>query len=787
MAELPAPGSKRRRLRGSCDICKQRKVRCDSSVMPNNRCSNCIAFNSECTHSNAFIPKAPESSQESRNKTPQAHVDAIVSQSTSYIAAADIHHVLLLVSHYARSLEKELSACRRSHSSSYSDSSSSPPTDHLKNEAQSEDDDLFVNGVLTERFERFILDSDRNRFFGKSSHVELIKAAIDVKKQHAEDEVCTRELLPPTRRPQFWDCSWEHEHFAPKEVLPPLIFPEGDLLQSLVSIYFARVNILFGLLHRPTFEKGIAAGLHFVDRQFGSTVLAVCAVAAKHSDDPRVLLHGTDTTLSAGWRYFRQLQPIRTRLTKTATLYEIQLICMYVLYLQGSSVPEGCWPLAGAGVRYAQDVGVHRKNRYDDRILDEQWKRAFWCLITIDTLASTICGRPRATCSSDYDLDYPVECDDEFWEPADPSLAFKQPPGKPSVMTHVVMYMKLIEIIGMAQQTIYSVRKEKKPEGWIQGVVEELDSALNTWIDSMPDHLRWDPYMEDPIFAAQSATLYACYYQAQIQVHRLFVTNKTSPSHIYPSLAICANSARCCSHVMDVASRRLGYFLGNPHVLNAIFDSGVFLLMNVFQAGRLAGHSTDPQKCLQDLETCLRILGMYECRWQVAGRQHDMLTELMSAMHVDWPIVPNPLKRGRQDDYGEPPPITNTGEPDLNQIDAPSFDYVSHAGSQYYPDIDLSFTLPMHSEDLGRLPVYEPFNWEGTSTSLEPPLPSEFEQPHNISGLPMVASNQAHLYPTPDYPHHDPALLTEIPPGYDWEEWAKYLSSVQELMHPLDG
>jgi hypothetical protein len=55
-----------------------------------------------------------------------------------------------------------------------------------------------------------------------------------------------------------------------------------------------------------------------------------------------------------------------------------------------------------------------------------------------------------------YDLDYPVECDDEFWEPADPSLAFKQPPGKPSVMTHVVMYMKLIEIIGMAQQTIVS-------------------------------------------------------------------------------------------------------------------------------------------------------------------------------------------------------------------------------------------------------------------------------------------------------------------------------------------
>ncbi|KAJ7654343.1 hypothetical protein B0H17DRAFT_1099789, partial [Mycena rosella] len=42
----------------------------------------------------------------------------------------------------------------------------------------------------------------------------------------------------------------------------------------------------------------------------GSTVLAVCAVASKYSDDPRVLLEGTNTRLSSGWKYFCQLEPL---------------------------------------------------------------------------------------------------------------------------------------------------------------------------------------------------------------------------------------------------------------------------------------------------------------------------------------------------------------------------------------------------------------------------------------------------------------------------------------------
>lgn len=268
---------------------------------------------------------------------------AITSQSTGYISDADLRQVLSDVASYARRLEQDASSRRRSLSLSASESSlDTPSPGSSQNEPSSDDDDLFVNGALIERFERFVLDSYRNRFFGKSSHVKLIKTAVEAKKKVEDNTLRNRNA--PTRRSIFWrspvrfissrwsnrySClQWEHDDLTLPQFLPPLIFPEPDLLQSLVTIYFSHVNIFTCLLHQPTFETGLRAGYHLADRQFGATVMAVCAVAAKYSDDPRVLMEGTNTQLSSGWKYIRQVQPIRTSLIRTATLYEAQLICV---------------------------------------------------------------------------------------------------------------------------------------------------------------------------------------------------------------------------------------------------------------------------------------------------------------------------------------------------------------------------------------------------------------------------------------------------------------------------
>ena len=55
-----------------------------------------------------------------------------------------------------------------------------------------------------------------------------------------------------------------------------------------------------------------------------------------------------------------------------------------------------------------------------------------------------------------FDLDLPVECDDEYWSPPDPKDAFKQPSGKPSKMSYFIAYLKLSQILAFALRTIVS-------------------------------------------------------------------------------------------------------------------------------------------------------------------------------------------------------------------------------------------------------------------------------------------------------------------------------------------
>jgi hypothetical protein len=47
-----------------------------------------------------------------------------------------------------------------------------------------------------------------------------------------------------------------------------------------------------------------------------------------------------------------------------------------------------------------------------------------------------------------YDLDYPVECDDEYWDLPDSSKSFQQPPDKPSIISYFNCFLRLIEMMG---------------------------------------------------------------------------------------------------------------------------------------------------------------------------------------------------------------------------------------------------------------------------------------------------------------------------------------------------
>lgn len=57
-----------------------------------------------------------------------------------------------------------------------------------------------------------------------------------------------------------------------------------------------------------------------------------------------------------------------------------------------------------------------------------------------------------------FDVDLPTEVDDEYWENEhEPEQAFKQPPGKPSLLSYFISLIKLIQILAVALRTIVSL------------------------------------------------------------------------------------------------------------------------------------------------------------------------------------------------------------------------------------------------------------------------------------------------------------------------------------------
>ena len=82
--------------------------------------------------------------------------------------------------------------------------------------------------------------------------------------------------------------------------------------------------------------------------------------------------------------------------------------------------------------------------------------------------------------------------------------------------------------------------------------------------------MRWDSNQPLNPFLYQSAFIHSTFYYLQIQIHRPFIHRTTSLS--FPSLAICTNAARTCSHLLD--AKGPGWMYPYPN----IFVEWAFLL-----------------------------------------------------------------------------------------------------------------------------------------------------------------------------------------------------------------
>ncbi|KAJ7758574.1 fungal-specific transcription factor domain-containing protein [Mycena maculata] len=603
--EWQTPNARQRKpqLR-SCDMCRQRKIRCNTPSLPEGKCSNCISFGSPCTYLNPVRKRGPKSKlvEELRRKN----------------AALEAQLQKTICSHCSQPLQSRPPSAFQHVSPASETTSTDPPSEEDDSQAE-----------LTDRFRQMNTAGVKDEFFGSASGYALVNNAMTKKEQLLGRPA----VAPHSRRAVFFRLlPWEKEFYDQR---PHYVYPQYDLIDALVELYFINVHPTFPVLHRPSFERCVAKEVYLSDPGFGAVLLAVLAIASRYSNDPRVLVEG-EGSLSAGWKFVAQVQIVRKYFDPT--INEAQFYCLLTLFTIGTSAPQVSWLYLGLGIRFLQHRGEHRRKREGHNFEDELWNRAFWSFFILDRMSGTFLGRPAAIHMDDYDVEPPLEVDDECLE-----QGFTQPLGKPSQLSFFVYFLRLCEILGDALRRLYATKKLKTRMGWMgteweQRTVAELDTAMNKFLDSIPPHLRWDANRQG-IFFDQSALIYVIYYYAQITIHRPYIDKRNALAA--PSLAICTNAARSALYIADIWITRLQR-VAPAFLHNAVFVSAVILLLNIFGSKR-AGLALDTRKDLEYVGVALDILNISETRCHRAGRMGDMIRELMSSDGS----LPKPAPRDR--------------------------------------------------------------------------------------------------------------------------------------------
>ncbi|KAJ7304700.1 fungal-specific transcription factor domain-containing protein [Mycena albidolilacea] len=770
---------KKRRVQRACDVCRRKKTACDGS--PGDPCSTCIEANLDCTFVEASVKRPPPKSY-LEMQAQLEHSEALVRQLRAELANA----------HFANSSSTTLSTSA-SNSPPETDKASGSNTDFdmptamlnimratldsLTLPKPLHEEDLAEVGIA-DKFENLSMSADTgghsHRFLGKSSGIGLVNAALNFKKDVNGDRYPEQSLGDhskrhadtwTSRRLRYW--TWKPlDTGGPMRRAFAFMFPSYPLMSELIDLYFTHSNMYLPLLHRPTFERSVAKGLHLRDDGFAGTLLLVCAIASRWSMDPATAEKG----LECGWEWFDQVPLAGNRLLSRPTLYDLQHYCLAALFLEASSMPQAWWTLVGVGLRLAQDIGVHRRKGAVEvpTVESELYKRAFWVLLYLERTFSCSLGR---TCSVEYDefdIDPLIECDDEFWE--HPTHPFQQPAGVPSRVTFFNILMRLNHILSFCLRMMYSLRKVPAlcpfTDAWLEDAVADMDSALNKWRGQIPGHLRWDSTRKDPVFFDQSVVLL-----------------KSAPTAL-PSLAACTSAARACATLVDIQRQRTGNVTTILN-LNAAFTSGLILLLKIL-SGMRTGMLPDSSRDMVHVHNCMEIVRMYEDRWQNAGML-DTLAELASVGRLPHPNSQTPAGPNSHSPYHN---INRTGERASGQYadhppsadDATSIFLGPQSSSQSF-DPPLQFHAP-----------YAPGPYYADGVGADPGMlqfvPSSFD-----SSVPFQSGTfqrEEMLYPDPAQASRElesmmiidsdaMAVWTNAPMGLVVDDWGAYFSNFNEI------
>ncbi|PPQ63989.1 hypothetical protein CVT24_009418 [Panaeolus cyanescens] len=503
------------------------------------------------------------------------------------------------------------------------------------------------------------------RFHGRISTAGLVEVARQFKhmhmqgsSDHASPSSPDNSTVAQTRRPVFWRTTqWESVEDADETQLPSFLahFPPIELCRQLVELYFRHSNTLYPLLHRPTFDRQWSNGLYRRNIWFAAVCMLVFAIGSSWSNDERVLPenlrsdNGTPEWTHAGRHFFQaalDVHWLRRSYLHPSSLFEIQTFALIGLYLRGAGDISSAWIYVSLGLRKAQDVGAHRKKVYRDQINtdDELWKRAFWHLVVFDRMSGIHLGRPPSVGEEDFDLDFPLEIDDEHWEVE--NGRFVQPPGVPPLVSAFNQIIRLSKISAFASRTLYAIDRAVAFEGVSTPTKAELakqiSQALQIWVDNIPEH----PPSTTP---SQS---HPC----------TFVTDD-------PAALVCLDAVKTCVRIIRNDCNRNIDSLDTPHLGIVVHACCAFLLIVIWslklQEQNLQSqgiHDIKPpvaqriEWMMNDVLFFIQILEQHRVRWPICSSLLSELEDLVpqTRQHKSQATLPHPNVDFREETSSSP-------------------------------------------------------------------------------------------------------------------------------------
>jgi hypothetical protein len=301
------------------------------------------------------------------------------------------------------------------------------------------------------------------------------------------------------------------------EVQLPL--ESSSVIMPVIDDFFRHFNTIVPLFDQPTF-------MHLLQEWFSTphtrTTVRWAAIHAVLGISMRNFGFKVASNESKVLRCMRNIEAVLDDVvTSTSDLTGLQTVLCLVMLYQGTTDPRPATALVATAVRLAHRLRLHRQD--NDRVIAPpqgvQGNRVLWILYILDRDISMRAHDPYLLQDHDMDVDLPP------LEPDDGAGVLCTATGN-SYFNFLLCRIQLARIQSKMYDWLYSVRAEKSGEMERQARVEQLNSMLSAWQDSIPASFRTEMDDSLPVGVKQQlVVMHFAHHYSLLKINQVHVNS----------------------------------------------------------------------------------------------------------------------------------------------------------------------------------------------------------------------------------------------------------------------